>query len=191
RHAAPEGRAGSGQAVGAGAVSPARPRRRRGRPRIHPLAVAAIVIGAAAALTYYAFDRNLPFTHHFTAYAVVSNSVNVRPGDPVRIDGIDVGHVSGVARQGNGARIALTLQPQAFPVHRDATIRIRDRLFLEGSYYLELDPGTPGAPALRDGGTIPRARTTGPVQLYQVLSVFDSATRTEPGGQRLDRVRPA
>lgn len=131
-----------------------------------------------AALTYYAFNRGLPFGSNFTAYAVVSNSVNVRPGDPVRLDGIDVGQVSGVSRRGDAARIAFTLGPQAFPVHRDATIRIRDRLFLEGSYYLELDPGTPNAPALRDGATIPLARTTSPVQLYQVLSVFDSATRT-------------
>ena len=158
----------------------ARPgRRRRGPLRLHPVAVAAIVIAAAVVLTFYAFNRGLPFGSSFTAYAVVSNSVNVRPGDPVRIDGIDVGQVSGVSREGNLARIAFTLQPQAFPVHRDATVRIRDRLFLEGSYYLELDPGTPGAPELRAGATIPLARTTSPVQLYQVLSVFDASTRSD------------
>jgi phospholipid/cholesterol/gamma-HCH transport system substrate-binding protein len=160
-----------------------RGRSRRARTRIHPLAVAAILIGVAGALTYYAFNRGLPFGSKFTAYAVVSNSVNVRPGDPVRIDGVDVGQVSDVSGQGRGAqsraRIAFTLQRQAFPVHRDATIHIRDRLFLEGSYYLELDPGTPGSPALRNGATIPLARTTSPVQAYQVLSVFDGSIRAD------------
>ena len=168
-------------------MSPGMPRRegarrrggRRGRARIHPFVVALIVIGVAVAVTYYAFNRGLPFGSSFTAYAVVSNSVNVRPGDPVRIDGVDVGQVSDVSREGNRARIAFTLSPQAFPVHRDATIRIRDRLFLEGSYYLELDPGTPSAPALHEGATIPLSRTTSPVQAYQVLSVFDAATRTD------------
>lgn len=152
-------------------------RRRRRRRRLHPLAVAVILIAAAVFVTYYAFNRGLPFGSSFTAYAVVSNSVNVRSGDPVREDGVDVGQVSGVSRDGNGARIAFTLSGQAFPVHRDATIEIRDRLFLEGSYYLQLNPGTPGAPKLSDGGTIPLTRTVSPAQLYQVLSVFDNATR--------------
>jgi ABC-type transporter Mla subunit MlaD len=63
------------------------------------------------------------------------------------------------------------------PVHRDATIRVRDRLFLEGSYYLELDPGTPAAPALRDGSTIPEAQTSSPVQFYELLSTFTQPVR--------------
>src|SRR5205085_2480 len=54
---------------------------------------------------------------------------------------------------------------------------IRDRLFLEGGYYLELDPGTPPAPDLHDGDTIPMSQTSTPVQFYQVLSTFDVAAR--------------
>lgn len=158
---------------------PRRGRRRRERARIHPLFVALIVIAAAGVITFYAFNRSLPFGHHFTVYADVRDSVNVRSGDPVRIDGVDVGQVTGVTRQGNGARIAFTLNAQAFPVHRDAAVWIRDRLFLEGSYYIQLDPGTPGSPELRDGATIPLSRTTSPVQLYQVLSILNSATRTD------------
>ncbi len=50
-------------------------------------------------------------------------------------------------------------------------------MFLEGSYYLDLDPGTPGAPKLRSGATIPESQTTSPVQFFQVLSTFDVATR--------------
>ena len=157
-------------------------RRRRKRRRVHPLAVALILIAAAVFVTYYAFNRALPFANSFTAYAVVSNSVNVRSGDPVREDGVDVGQVTGVSRDGNGARIAFALSREAFPVHRDATIEIRDRLFLEGSYYLELNPGTPGAARLKNGGTIPLTRTVSPVQLYRVLSVFDAATRGNLSG---------
>jgi virulence factor Mce-like protein len=150
---------------------------RRRRRRLHPLAVAALVIGAAIAVTFYAFNRGVPFVRHFTLNAFVTNSVNVRGGDPVRIGGIDVGQVVGVTPSGRDSRIELTLQSAGLPVHKDATIRIRDRLFLEGSYYLELDPGTPSAPAIHDGGTLPLAQTSSPVQFFQLLSTFDSPTR--------------
>jgi phospholipid/cholesterol/gamma-HCH transport system substrate-binding protein len=153
--------------------------RRGGRRRrqLHPLVIALAVIAAVAAVTFYAFNLGLPFGHNFTLYARVSNSYNVRGGDPVRIDGVDVGAVQGVSAAGRASRIAFSLDRSALPIHRDATIRIRDRLFLEGSYYLQLDPGTPEAPTLPDGGTIALARTSGPVQLYQFLSQFTTATR--------------
>jgi phospholipid/cholesterol/gamma-HCH transport system substrate-binding protein len=137
------------------------------------------MILAALAVTYYAFNQGLPFVHKFTVSAVVRNSVNVRSGDPVRIAGIDVGAVRGVAPAGTASKVTFTLDSSGLPVHRDATVRIRDRLFLEGSYYLDLDPGTPGAPSMRDGGTIPESQTYSPVQFFQVLSTFDVAARTD------------
>lgn len=156
--------------------------RKRGRParnrrRMHPVAVALIVIGVTAAVTYYAFNKTLPFGNPFHAYALVTNSLNVRGGDPVRIGGVNVGQVSSVVPQGADTRIEFTLDSSALPVHKDATIRIRDRLFLEGSYYLQLDPGTPNAPVLRSGDEIPPSQTSGPVQFFQVLSLLDAQTR--------------
>ncbi|HET9104968.1 MAG TPA: MlaD family protein [Solirubrobacteraceae bacterium] len=153
-----------------------RPRLRR---RVHPALIAAAVGLALFAVTFYAFNQGLPFGHGFTVSAIVENSVNVRPGDPVRIAGIDVGAVTAVAPAGEATRISFTVAPDGLPLHRDATVRIRDRLFLEGSYYLELDPGTPEAPPLRDGGTIPPGQTAGPVQFFQVLSTFDLAARAD------------
>jgi virulence factor Mce-like protein len=144
---------------------------------MHPLAVAALVIAAVVATTFYAFNRGVPFVHHFTLNALVTNGVNVRGGDPVRIGGIDVGQVVAVAPAGSDSKIELTLRPSALPIHRNATIRIRDRLFLEGSYYLELDPGTASAPGIADGSTIPLAQTSSPVQFFQLLSTFDLPTR--------------
>ena len=155
---------------------------RRHRRRLHPLVVAALVIVVTGAITAYAFDRRLPFSHRFTLYAIASNSVNVRGGDPVRIAGVAVGQVDGVTPTGDASRIQFSLDRSALPVHRDATVRIRDRLFLEGSYYLQLDPGTPAAPAIRDGGTIPQSQTSSPVQLYQVLSEFTQPVRNSLSG---------
>lgn len=152
-------------------------RSRGRRRRMHPLLVAALIILGTAAVTFYAFNQGLPFGHRFTTYAVVGDSFNVRGGDPVRVAGVDVGRVQAVSADGRDSKIEFTLDRSALPIHRDATVRIRDRLFLEGSYYIQLDPGTPGAPALRDGATIPISHTSGPVQLYQVLSLFTRPVR--------------
>jgi virulence factor Mce-like protein len=137
-----------------------------------------LLIATVAAVTYYAFTRQLPFSHPFTLHALVSDSVNLRPGSPVRIAGVYVGSVRGVAPAGNASEVSFTLSSSGQPVHDDATVRIRTRLFLEGSYYLELEPGTPGAPILHDGATIPESRTSSPVQAYEVLSTFNTATRS-------------
>ena len=137
---------------------------------------------AAVSITFYAFNRGLPFVHHFSLGAVVNNSVAVRSGSPVRIAGVDVGAVSGVAPDGEATRIGFTLSDDGQPVHTDATLRIRPRVFLEGGYYLDLDPGTPSAPILHDGGTIPLAQTETPVQFYNVLSTFDAPTRSSLQG---------
>jgi virulence factor Mce-like protein len=148
--------------------------RRRG---IHPLVITAAAIFAVVFVTYYAFNQGLPFVHRYTLYAVVNNSVNLRADSPVRIAGIDVGQVEGVSAYGRATKVAFTVQSSGLPIHRDATIRVRDRLFLEGGYYLELDPGSPSAPTLHDGDTIPLSQTATPVQFYNVLSSFDVATR--------------
>jgi ABC-type transporter Mla subunit MlaD len=63
------------------------------------------------------------------------------------------------------------------PVHSDATIKIRPRLFLEGNFYVDLKPGTSKAPELKDGGMIPITQTARPVQLDQVLSSLSAPAR--------------
>jgi ABC-type transporter Mla subunit MlaD len=149
--------------------------RKRGMPA---LLIAAIAIFATVFVTYYAFNQGVPFVHKFTFYALTNNSVNVRADSPVRIAGIDVGSVQGVSPgPGNTSKIAFTMDSNGQPVHTDATIRIRDRLFLEGGYYLELDPGTAGTPVAGDGHTFQPSQTQSPVQFFNVLSTFDVAAR--------------
>lgn len=148
------------------------------RQGVHPLVIAVAAILATAAITYYAFAQSLPFQHQFTLHALVNNSVNVRQDSPVRIAGIDVGVVQGTTPSGDATEIDFTMDSAGLPVHTDATVRVRDRLFLEGGYYLELDPGSPSAPVAKDGFTIPESQTSTPVQFFKLLSTFDVASRT-------------
>jgi phospholipid/cholesterol/gamma-HCH transport system substrate-binding protein len=155
-------------------------RRRKGRKRGMPaLMIAAIVIIVPLLVIYYAFTHKLPLiSSQYTDYAIVPNSVNVRGGSPVRISGINVGSVTGVSADGDATKIAFTLNASARPIHTDATVTIRDRLFLEGGYYLDLFPGSPTAPAARQGFTIAEKNTATPVQFFQLLSTFDVAARS-------------
>jgi ABC-type transporter Mla subunit MlaD len=166
------------------ATTPTKKKRRRRRRGVHPLIAAFLVIFATVFVTFYAFNGGLPFIHHFTLYAITDNSVNVRSGDPVRIAGIDVGTVNGTSPgPGDTTRISFSMQSNGLPVHSDATVTIRDRLFLEGSYYLALDPGSPSAPIVHDGYTISESNVSSPVQFFKLLSTFDAATR-----QSLDNI---
>ena len=180
------------------------PRRRRttGRKKGMPaLWIAAIMIAIPLFVVYYAFNKALPFASSYTDYVVVPNSVNVRVDSPVRIAGIDVGAVTTTEPAGTGTKIAFTLDGDALPIHQDATVTVRDRLFLEGGYYLQLNPGSPSAPVAPEGFTIQRQNTSTPVQFFQVLSTFDLAARAnlnnllntsnvafspKPGGARAD-----
>lgn len=155
-----------------------RRQRTAGRRRGRPLAVAAITILLAVAITCWAFNgKQLPFVHHFTMYALVRDSVDIIPTSPVRIAGVAVGQVTSASADGTLTKVAFTVNSAGLPIHTDATATIRDRLFLEGGYYIELDPGSPSAPVAKDGFTIPVSNTSYPVQFYQLLSTFDSATR--------------
>jgi virulence factor Mce-like protein len=145
---------------------------------MNPIAISVITIVVVVAITYYAFSQQIPFVHQYTMHALVNNSVAVRTDSPVRIAGVEVGKVENVTAHGRSTEINFTLDSTALPIHRDATVRVRSRLFLEGGYYLDLFPGSPSAPKVGDGFTIPESQTATPVQFYNVLSTFDQAART-------------
>jgi phospholipid/cholesterol/gamma-HCH transport system substrate-binding protein len=131
--------------------------------------------------SYFIFTKAIPFRHHYTIHAVVQSSNLLAPGSPVRIGGVDVGKVTGIGRYRNTSLGELTMQIDSSgrPIGTDATLKIRPRLFLEGNFYVDLSPGSPSAPELRDGGTLPLAQTSDPVQLDQLLDAFPADTRHE------------
>lgn len=141
----------------------------------------ALLVGVVLLLvaSYFVFEKQLPFTHHYTITAIVRNSNLLVPGSPVRIGGADVGKVASTGRYRNTnlAQVTMEIDSDSQEIHKDATIAIRPRLFLEGNFYVQLEPGTPQAPAMPDGGTIPSSRTSDPVQLDQVLDAFPASAR--------------
>jgi ABC-type transporter Mla subunit MlaD len=117
----------------------------------------------------------------FELRAVFRSDAQVTVRSPVRIAGVDVGHVTKVQPLGGGSDAAVVVMAiddrAALPLHRDATVRLRSRLLLEGNFSVELSPGSPAAPALRSGATIGADHTSGPVQLDRVLSDLPADVR--------------
>jgi phospholipid/cholesterol/gamma-HCH transport system substrate-binding protein len=138
------------------------------------IALVLVLVGA-----YFGFTKHVPFRHHYEIQAVFRNSNLVRPGSPVRISGVDVGKVVKVGRyrHTNLAVVRMRIEDQGRPIHRDATFKIRPRLFLEGNFFVDVQPGTSAGSELPDGGLVPVTQTAAPVQLDQVLTALQSNTR--------------
>ncbi len=71
----------------------------------------------------------------------------------------------------------MALNGDGLPVHRDAQVKIRPRIFLEGNFFVDLQPGTPSTPTIGSGDTISMAQTSAPVQLGDVLTSLQSDDR--------------
>lgn len=146
------------------------------RFRVGLLAIVLIAIGA-----YFGFTKDIPFTHGYYLHAVFESSNNLRPGSPVRIAGVNVGKVKSVDRykDTNLTDITMEINEDGLPIHRDATLKIRPRIFLEGNFFVDLKPGSPSTPEVPDGGVIGSAQTATPVQLDQLLTALQSDQRAD------------
>jgi len=149
----------------------------RNRQRISNPAAGLIAIVVVFCAVWLAF-RGSPFTDKWELRAVVTQATELGPRSPVRIAGVEVGKVAKVeAGEGNTSVITLALDEKALPIHADATLKVRPRIFLEGNFFVDLKPGSPHAEELDEGDTIPLSQTAVPVQLDQVLSSLEKGTR--------------
>jgi ABC-type transporter Mla subunit MlaD len=156
---------------------------RKDRRGANPLTVGLLVLLLAGVLTYGGFSKHVPFTHGFRVKAVFANANNIRPNSPVRIAGVNIGTVKDIQAykggDGNMSLVTMEINDAGLPIHKDATLKVRPRIFLEGNEFVDLSPGTPAAPTIEDGDTIPATQTAAPVQFDQVLTALQSNTRDD------------
>ena len=163
------------------------------RSRVTPFKaglIGAIVIVVFCYLAATKFAN--PFSSQYTIHAIFANANQLRPDSLVRIAGINVGKVesvspvpsckisvkSGPQSQCSDADVTMTLQDNGLPIHKDATFWIRPRLFLEGNFFVDVNPGTPEAPVAPDGYTFPPSQGVEPVQFDQLLTSLQRDTRS-------------
>ena len=156
------------------------------RPRKYRTGASPVRVGILTLLligigVYFGFAKDVPFTKGYQLEAVFESANSIRKSSPVRIAGVTVGKVGKVEplEGSDAALVTLKLDDTGLPIHEDATLKIRPRIFLEGNFYVEMSPGSPSAPALESGDRIPITQTSEPVQLDQVLTALQSDTRED------------
>jgi virulence factor Mce-like protein len=154
--------------------------RRRSGDRISaPMAggIAAVLLVIAIFVVFVSAN---PFANPYELKATFGNATNIQQNSPVRIAGVEVGKVKKIEPAGDestAATITMEISETGLPIHKDAHLKIRPRIFLEGNFFVELSPGSPSAPALESGDTIGMAQTDAPVQIDQVLTTLQADTR--------------
>jgi phospholipid/cholesterol/gamma-HCH transport system substrate-binding protein len=154
--------------------------------RRRPIGLSSVTAGALTlviivVVTYLGFTKSIPFRSHFEVRAAFETVNNLKPNSPVRIAGVNVGEVTKVkhVKGGKGAVITMRIDDRSIDIRRDARLKVRPRIFLEGNYFVDIKPGTPSAPELGEGETIPVQQTAAPVQFGQVLTALQSDTRRD------------
>lgn len=170
-------------------LPPKLPRVRLRRPRLtpfrerNPVVVGAVGLITLALLTMAAFNADsLPLIGDGDTYsAAFSEAGGLKPGDVVRIAGVEVGKIKGVDLDGDHVKVTFKVKggPQ-FGTDTGAAIRVGTIL---GAKYLALLPKGPGR--LRPGSEIPLRRT---VSAYDVVQAFSDLTTTT---ERVDTQRLA
>jgi ABC-type transporter Mla subunit MlaD len=139
---------------------------RKDRSGASPLKVGILALVIIAIGTFLGFTKDIPFTQGFRMTAVFESANSIRKNAPVRED-TDM------------AVVEMEIKDKGLPIHKDARLKIRPRIFLEGNFFVDLSPGTPGSPAINDGDTIRVTQTSSPVQLDEVLTALQSDTRED------------
>src|SRR3989440_5723186 len=162
--------------------------RRNGMSKFKAGIIGIVVILLACYLAYTKFAN--PFASKYTVHALFSNANGLRPDSSlVRIAGVNVGKVKSVSpvagcrfgrtvqSQCTAADVQMEVSDQGLPIHKDATFSIRPRIFLEGNFFVDINPGTPEAPNAPDGYVFPIQQATEPVQFDQLLTSLQNNTR--------------
>ena len=152
------------------------------------------MVAAGALLTGLATTLFGDHSYTVTAYFVSAEGLTAQ--NDVVINGSRVGKVVSVSiapddgpSQG-GAQIVLELNGRSAPLHRGTRALIRPKGLL-GNPFVELTPGPANAAVIASGGTLPLQDTASPVDLDQVMNLFDPQTRqriqtlTREGGASL------
>ena len=152
------------------------------RNGMSPFRAGVLALVLVCLFTYFGFSKANPFANPYEFKAVFNDVNNLKPKSPVRIAGVEVGKVKKVesVSDGNGAaQVTMELQDKALPIKEDAELKIRPRIFLEGNFFVDLEPGSPSADELDRDGTIPVTQTAAPVQWGDLLTALQSDTRSD------------
>ncbi len=137
-----------------------------------------LLVGIALAIVLGVTKPNpLAKNHNYWAVFETVHGLGAIDRD-VRIAGVKVGEVGKVERVGDNVRVEMKLKTD-YPIHTDARADMRPHTLFEGSNFIDLSTGSPGAPTLKQGGEIPLRQTTNYVTLDKALRVLRPEIRDD------------
>src|SRR3954449_11196324 len=122
-------------------------RRRRSRGGVSTFTVGLVALVVIAIGTFLGFTKKIPFRSHYEVKAAFKSANNLKKAAPVRIAGVEVGKVTKIERVhpgDNGALVTMRINDNGRPLHRDATFKVRPRIFLEGNFFVDFTQGSSG-----------------------------------------------
>ena len=152
------------------------------RTHMRDFAAVTVLVVLAIATVGYILEHQPAFTFGRSYYQVKAvfadaAAVTAGQGQSVTIAGVEIGLIGGVQLEHGQAVVTMDIFRKYAPIYRNATVLLRPRTPLK-DMYLALDPGTPSAGKLPDGGTLGIASTQPDVDVDQILSSLDADTRT-------------
>jgi phospholipid/cholesterol/gamma-HCH transport system substrate-binding protein len=139
-----------------------------------------VAVGIACVGLFFAFTKANPFADPFEVRAAFAELNQLKTNSPVRTAGVEIGTVKKIeAGEGTSSIVTMEIRDAGLPIKRDATLKIRPRIFLEGNYFVDLQPGTPQSEPVEDGDMIPIQQTAAPVAFGQFLEMLQSDTRED------------
>ena len=105
------------------------------------------------------------FERRYTIYATFGDVANLSKDAPVKLAGVEVGKVKGLALEGQHAKVILAIR-QGVDIFNDAEFSIGSTGII-GSKYLQIDQGHPSAGVMPEGSVV---RGTDPVALEKAMT---------------------
>jgi len=151
-----------------------KPLRERDQARVGAVTLAIVLLGGIVAFNI----DDLPLISGGVTYrAYFSESAGLAPGNEVRVAGVKVGKVTGVALAADQVDVVFRVHDTWLGDQTSASIQIKTLL---GEKYLELAPAG-GAP-LDPDETIPRTRTIAPFDVSEAVGrLSDTVSRIDTG----------
>jgi ABC-type transporter Mla subunit MlaD len=132
--------------------------RRSEQARQQLIGIAVMALGVL--LLAIAFTGHAPLLGGSSGRTVTARFAQANEVDnstPVRVGGVDVGHVLSLkAGPGNTTDIVMSISGAGVRLHSDASAQIRWRTLLGGSMYIDLNPGSASAPPLDEAISLSR-----------------------------------
>jgi len=146
------------------------------------LKVVALIAFAALALVifyqlYLLAGGVSPFSHPYTAKALLPETFNLVDRSDVRAAGVLIGHVDSVTPYGDLGEVTFKIDSNV-PIYHDATVEVRTKT-LVGETYLQIDPGSPRTGRLPAGSVLPVSQAADAVNFDQIFNALDPHTRAE------------